>query len=111
MRVRRGTQTKKWKSREIISRRALPDEGREWGRAKTLWQLHLLRRPPALDDENNVPYFFVAWARSMRFGKVKIAVYPDDHGVPHVHVIGPGFKCSLDVETLELLPGTCLPRH
>lgn len=40
-----------------------------------------------------------------RYGKVKIAVYPDDHGVPHVHVIGPGFKCSLDVETLELLAG------
>jgi len=41
-----------------------------------------------------------------RFGKVKIAVYPGDHGMPHAHVIGPGFKCSLDLESLEILAGS-----
>ncbi|MFP5239843.1 MAG: DUF4160 domain-containing protein [Acidobacteriota bacterium] len=45
-----------------------------------------------------------------RIGKLKIAVYPGDHGVPHAHVIGPGFRCSLDVATLEVLAGSASPK-
>ena len=33
----------------------------------------------------------------------KIAVYGRDHGVPHFHVEGPGFRCSVGIETGELI--------
>ncbi|MGB8363363.1 MAG: DUF4160 domain-containing protein [Rhizomicrobium sp.] len=36
----------------------------------------------------------------------KIAVYGRDHGVPHFHVEGPGFRCSVGIETGELLIGS-----
>jgi hypothetical protein len=35
----------------------------------------------------------------------KIAVYGRDHGVPHFHVEGPGFRCSVAIETLDLIIG------
>ena len=36
----------------------------------------------------------------------KIAVYGRDHGVPHFHIEGPDFRCSVAIATLELIVGT-----
>jgi hypothetical protein len=36
----------------------------------------------------------------------KIAVYGREHGVPHFHVEGPGFRCSLTIATQEPIIGT-----
>lgn len=46
-----------------------------------------------------------------RFGRLKIALYPGDHGVPHVHLIGPGCRCSLELESLEVLAGSAPARQ
>jgi hypothetical protein len=35
----------------------------------------------------------------------KIAVYGRDHGVPHFHIEGPGFRASIAIGTLELIIG------
>ncbi len=35
----------------------------------------------------------------------KIAVYGNEHGVPHFHVEGAGFRCSVAIATLEVLVG------
>lgn len=35
----------------------------------------------------------------------KIAVYGRDHGVPHFHIEGPSFRCSVAIETLDLIVG------
>jgi len=35
----------------------------------------------------------------------RIAVYGRDHGIPHCHVDGPGFRGSVSIETLELIVG------
>ncbi|OYW36553.1 MAG: hypothetical protein B7Z42_12100 [Brevundimonas sp. 12-68-7] len=35
----------------------------------------------------------------------KIAVYGRDHGVPHFHVEGRGWRCSVAISTLELIIG------
>ncbi|MBS0472206.1 MAG: DUF4160 domain-containing protein [Proteobacteria bacterium] len=35
----------------------------------------------------------------------KIAVYGREHGVPHFHVEGPDFRCSVSIETLEVVVG------
>lgn len=35
----------------------------------------------------------------------KISVYAQDHGVPHFHVEGPGFRCSVAIATLEVIVG------
>jgi hypothetical protein len=35
----------------------------------------------------------------------RIAVYGRDHGIPHFHVEGPGFRGSVNIETLELIVG------
>jgi hypothetical protein len=35
----------------------------------------------------------------------RIAVYGRDHGIPHFHVEGPGFRGSVSIETLELIIG------
>jgi hypothetical protein len=35
----------------------------------------------------------------------KIAVYGREHGVPHFHVEGRGFRCSVSIETHELIIG------
>jgi len=39
----------------------------------------------------------------------KIAVYAGDHGVPHFHIEGPDFRCSVTIATLEVIVGT-VPR-
>ena len=36
----------------------------------------------------------------------KIAVYGREHGVPHFHVEGPGFRCSLAIASLDLIIGS-----
>jgi hypothetical protein len=36
----------------------------------------------------------------------KIAVYGREHGVPHFHVEGRDFRCSVSIETHELIIGT-----
>lgn len=35
----------------------------------------------------------------------KIAVYARDHGVPHFHIEGPGFRCSVAIASLEVIVG------
>ena len=35
----------------------------------------------------------------------KIAVYGRDHGVPHFHIEGKGWRCSVSIATLELIIG------
>ncbi|MGZ8362843.1 MAG: DUF4160 domain-containing protein [Caulobacteraceae bacterium] len=39
----------------------------------------------------------------------KIAVYGREHGVPHFHVEGPDFRCSISIETFELIVGRAPP--
>jgi Domain of unknown function (DUF4160) len=36
----------------------------------------------------------------------KIAVYGREHGVPHFHIEGPDFRCSVGIVSLELIIGT-----
>ncbi len=38
----------------------------------------------------------------IRFKNLKLAIYSDDHGNSHVHVIGPGAKAKIYLETLEI---------
>lgn len=33
----------------------------------------------------------------------KAAVYGREHGVPHFHIEGPEFRCSVDIATLEVI--------
>lgn len=35
----------------------------------------------------------------------KIAVYAAEHGVPHFHIEGPGFRASVSIATLEVIVG------
>lgn len=35
----------------------------------------------------------------------KIAVYGREHGVPHFHVEGPGFRCTVVIATRERIIG------
>ncbi|MFO6447950.1 DUF4160 domain-containing protein [Erythrobacter sp. NE805] len=39
----------------------------------------------------------------------KISVYAGDHGVPHFHIEGRGFRASVAIATLEVIVGT-VPR-
>jgi hypothetical protein len=36
----------------------------------------------------------------------KIAVYGREHGVPHFHIEGPGFRCSVAIASFEPIIGT-----
>ncbi len=36
----------------------------------------------------------------------KLAVYGRDHGVPHFHIEGRGYRCSISIETGALIVGT-----
>ncbi|MFI5014693.1 MAG: DUF4160 domain-containing protein [Hyphomicrobiales bacterium] len=40
----------------------------------------------------------------------KIAVYGREHGLPHFHVEGPGYRCSVGIETREVIIGEVSPR-
>lgn len=35
----------------------------------------------------------------------KIAIYGREHGVPHFHIEGPDFRCSVSIETFEVIVG------
>jgi hypothetical protein len=35
----------------------------------------------------------------------KIALYARDHGIPHFHIEGPDFRCSIGIGTLEVIIG------
>jgi hypothetical protein len=39
----------------------------------------------------------------------KIAVYGREHGVPHFHIEGPGYRCSVAIRTLEIIVGHAPP--
>jgi hypothetical protein len=39
----------------------------------------------------------------------KIAVYGSDHGVPHFHVEGPDFRCSVAIAARQLIVGQAPP--
>jgi hypothetical protein len=39
----------------------------------------------------------------------KISVYGREHGIPHFHVEGRGFRCSIAIETLDLIIGDAPP--
>src|SRR3546814_3375044 len=36
----------------------------------------------------------------------KIAVYGRDHGVPHFHIEGPDFRCSVAIASFDVIVGT-----
>ena len=40
-----------------------------------------------------------------REARWKVAVYGRDHGVPHFHIEGPGWRCSVSIATLDLIIG------
>jgi hypothetical protein len=40
-----------------------------------------------------------------RQARWKIAVYGGDHGIPHFHVEGPDFRCSVSIATRALIVG------
>ena len=39
----------------------------------------------------------------------KVAVYGREHGVPHFHIEGPEFRCSVAIENRELIIGSAPP--
>ena len=41
-----------------------------------------------------------------RFDRCKITVYADDHGAPHFHVAGPGFRLVVEMGSLKVLRGS-----
>jgi hypothetical protein len=45
----------------------------------------------------------VTMYRSTRW---KIAIYARDHGVPHFHIEGPEFRCSVAIATFAVIVGT-----
>jgi hypothetical protein len=36
----------------------------------------------------------------------KIAIYGREHGVPHFHIEGPDFRCSVGIGTLDVIVGS-----
>ncbi len=36
----------------------------------------------------------------------KIAVYGQEHGRPHFHIEGPDFRCSVSLDTFEVIIGS-----
>lgn len=41
-----------------------------------------------------------------RGSRWKIAVYGREHGVPHFHVEGPDFRCSVAISSFDVIVGT-----
>ncbi|OYW50515.1 MAG: hypothetical protein B7Y36_04745 [Novosphingobium sp. 28-62-57] len=41
-----------------------------------------------------------------RSARWKIAVYARDHGIPHFHIEGPDFRCSVAIASFDLIIGT-----
>ena len=40
----------------------------------------------------------------------KIAVYGNEHGVPHFHIEGPGYRCAVAIATLKVIISS-VPRN
>ena len=36
----------------------------------------------------------------------KVSIYGREHGVSHFHVEGPGFRCSVRIDTLQVIVGS-----
>jgi Domain of unknown function (DUF4160) len=45
-----------------------------------------------------------------REARWKIAIYANDHGIPHFHVEGPDFRCSVAIESNSVIIGTVPPK-
>jgi hypothetical protein len=41
----------------------------------------------------------------VRLSNCTVYIYPDDHGAPHFHVLGPGWAVKVSLETLEPIVG------
>ena len=41
-----------------------------------------------------------------RKARWSIAIYGREHGEPHFHITGPEFRCSVAINSLELIIGT-----
>jgi hypothetical protein len=39
----------------------------------------------------------------------KLSVYGREHGIPHFHIEGPEFRCSVAIETMEVIIGSAPP--
>ncbi len=44
-----------------------------------------------------------------RDGNWKISVYGGEHGIPHFHIEGRTFRCSVAIVTLEVIIGSVPP--
>ena len=44
-----------------------------------------------------------------RNARWKIAIYARDHGIPHFHIEGPGFRCSISIMANEVIIGSVPP--
>lgn len=40
---------------------------------------------------------------SIRHNNLRLVIYPNDHGPPHVHVVGPDFEVKVDLHSLEIM--------
>lgn len=46
----------------------------------------------------------------MRLSTCRLTIYPSEHGAPHFHLeFSDGDRCSIAIETLEILVGTVTP--
>lgn len=45
-----------------------------------------------------------------RFAGCKIQIYADDHFPPHFHLVGRGWRCSVDMDMLTIMAGSA-PRR
>lgn len=45
-----------------------------------------------------------------RDARWKIAIYARDHGIPHFHIEGPGFRCSVAIATRHVIIGSVPPQ-
>jgi hypothetical protein len=41
-----------------------------------------------------------------RAARWKIAIYAGDHGIPHYHIEGPGYRCSVAIASGEMIIGS-----
>ena len=41
-----------------------------------------------------------------RGARWKIAIYAGDHGIPHYHIEGPGYRCSVSIVSGEVIIGS-----
>jgi len=58
----------------------------------------------------NYIHYTILMTTMERHRNWKISVYGREHGVPHVHVTGPGFRATVVIATGDVLVGTA-PSH